>query len=69
MSADSVIAKAVGLMLQRGVSSADAIEAAAKLQRIAKIGAPVVVEMHGLKITLNGGGVRRRQMHRPGRIG
>ena len=63
------IAKAIGLMLQRGVSTADAIEAERKLRSVAKLGATVVLTLHGLRITLNGGGVHRRQMHRPGKIG
>lgn len=52
MDANSIIAKAAGMMLQRGVASADVIRAVDQLHALAQRGRAVTVELHGLAVRL-----------------
>lgn len=52
MSVDSTIAKAAGLMLQRGVASGDVILAVERLRTLSQRGRELTVEMHGIRVHL-----------------
>lgn len=52
MDVDSVIARAAGLMLQRGTPAADVIQAVERLRSLAKQGQSLSVELHGVRVRL-----------------
>lgn len=73
MGSAEIISKAVGTMLARGVSSAEAIEAERRLRRLAAMPAPVEITLHDVRVRLPGGAARAgrnapKALHRPGGV-
>jgi hypothetical protein len=66
----SAIARACGLLLQRGVSAAEVLKVEACLRRLAEGGLVCQVELpeHRLLVTLPATGRARRKLYRPGRV-
>lgn len=66
----SAIARACGLLMQRGVPTREVLEVEARLRRIAEGGLAVTVELpqYKLAVTLPPAGGARRKMFRPGSV-